>query len=128
MVILGTFSFRVGFLGISLFFIFIFAGFTNVYCEQPYLLSSSSVVGIWFSFKRWFEDPVIISTGSSIKLLFIADDKADVYPRIAPTSEWDTCAAHAVVKYAGGKVLDYFTLKELQYNKEDLLNPYFIVF
>ena len=75
-----------------------------------------------------FEDPVIISTGSSIKLLFIAEDKADVYPRIAPTSEWDTCAAHAVVKYAGGKVLDYFTLKELQYNKEDLLNPYFIVF
>ena len=75
-----------------------------------------------------FEDPVIISTGSSIKLLFIADDKADVYPRIAPTSEWDTCAAHAVVKYAGGKVLDYFTLKELQYNKENLLNPYFIVF
>lgn len=75
-----------------------------------------------------FEEPIIISTGSSIKLLFIAEDKADVYPRIAPTSEWDTCAAHAVVKYAGGKVLDNITLKELQYNNKDLLNPYFIVF
>jgi len=74
------------------------------------------------------EEPIIISTGSSIKLLYIADNKADVYPRIAPTSEWDTCAAHAVVKYAGGKVLNYHSETELQYNKENLLNPYFIVY
>lgn len=74
------------------------------------------------------EDPIIISTGSSIKLLYIAENKADVYPRIAPTSEWDTCAAHAVVKYAGGKVLNYHNETELQYNKENLLNPYFIVY
>ena len=75
-----------------------------------------------------FEDPVIVSIGSSIKLLFIAEDKADVYPRLAPTSEWDTCAAHAIVRYAGGKVLNYNTLDELQYNKNNLLNPYFIVY
>lgn len=74
-----------------------------------------------------FKNPQIINTGSSIKLLWIAENKADLYPRIAPTCEWDTCAAHAVVKYANGKVLQYNTDKEMIYNKENLLNPYFIV-
>lgn len=74
-----------------------------------------------------FKNPVIVNTGSSIKLLWVAENKADIYPRIAPTSEWDTCAAHAVVKYAGGKVLQYDTNEEVIYNKENLLNPYFIV-
>lgn len=74
-----------------------------------------------------FKNPVIVNTGSSIKLLWVAENKADIYPRIAPTSEWDTCAAHAVVKYAGGKVLQYDTDDEVIYNKENLLNPYFIV-
>ena len=73
-----------------------------------------------------YNEPIIISTGSSIKLLWIAENKADIYPRIAPTSEWDTCAAHAVVKYAGGKVMNYNTEIELVYNKENLLNPFFI--
>lgn len=68
-----------------------------------------------------------ISVGSSIKLLWIAENKADIYPRLAPTSEWDTCAAHAVVKYAGGKVLQYESKEELIYNKENILNPFFIV-
>ena len=54
-----------------------------------------------------FDKPNIKNTGSSIKLLWIAENRADIYPRIAPTSEWDTCAAHAVVKYAGGKVVIY---------------------
>jgi len=85
-------------------------------------------------FIELFDEPNIINTGSSIKLLWVAEGKADIYPRLAPTSEWDTCAAHAVVKYAGGKVLQYekidFTLldKELEYNKENILNPYFIVY
>ena len=74
-----------------------------------------------------FDEPIIISTGSSIKLLFIAEGKADIYPRIAPTSEWDTCAAHAIVNCAGGFVLNCDTLIELTYNKENLLNPNFIV-
>jgi 3'(2'), 5'-bisphosphate nucleotidase len=67
-----------------------------------------------------------INVGSSIKLLLIAENKADIYPRLGPTSEWDICAAHAVLKYAGGKVLEYGTNRELVYNKENLLNPYFI--
>ena len=75
-----------------------------------------------------FNDPIKINIGSSIKLLLIAENKADIYPRIAPTSEWDTCAAHAVVKYAGGKVLVYNSENEIKYNKENLLNPNFIVY
>ena len=74
-----------------------------------------------------FKKPEIINVGSSIKLLYIAEGKADIYPRIAPTSEWDTCAAHAVVKYAGGKVYQFGTENEIKYNKENLLNPNFVV-
>ena len=69
----------------------------------------------------------LVSKGSSIKLCLVAARKAHVYPRIAPTMEWDTAAAHAVAKFAGCKVLDYITREELQYNKKNLLNPYFIV-
>lgn len=83
-------------------------------------------------FIDFFENPNIVSTGSSIKLLWIAEGRADIYPRLAPTSEWDTCAAHAVVKYAGGKVvkcLNYiFSDNELEYNKENILNPFFVVY
>lgn len=69
----------------------------------------------------------IVSKGSSLKLCMVAEGLANVYPRIAPTMEWDTAAAHAVAKYAGCDVLDFNTKKELQYNKKNLLNPYFIV-
>jgi 3'(2'), 5'-bisphosphate nucleotidase len=69
----------------------------------------------------------LISKGSSIKLCLVAERKAHVYPRIAPTMEWDTAAAHAVAKFAGCKVLNYDTREELGYNKENLLNPSFIV-
>ncbi len=69
----------------------------------------------------------LISKGSSIKLCLVAEGKANVYPRAAPTMEWDTAAAHAVAKYAGCEVLDFETRQELVYNKENLLNPSFIV-
>ncbi len=67
------------------------------------------------------------SKGSSLKLCMVAEGKAQVYPRLAPTMEWDTAAAHAVAKYAGCKVLNFESQNELQYNKENLLNPFFIV-
>jgi len=67
-----------------------------------------------------------LSVGSSLKLCFVAEGKADVYPRYAPTMEWDTAAGQAVVEASGGKVLEAETLKPLVYNKENLLNPYFI--
>lgn len=68
----------------------------------------------------------IVSFGSSIKILKLATGEADIYPRIAPTSEWDTCAADAVLRGVGGKMIDYNTKKLLTYNKENILNPYFI--
>ena len=65
--------------------------------------------------------------GSSLKLCLIAEGEADLYPRLAPTSEWDTAAAQAVVEAAGGKVVDV-GLKELRYNtKDNILNPFFYV-
>ena len=67
------------------------------------------------------------SAGSSLKLCLVAEGKATVYPRFAPTMEWDTAAAHAIVVEAGKQVLDRETGKPLSYNKEDLLNPWFIV-
>lgn len=71
----------------------------------------------------------IISRGSSLKICMIAEGKADVYPRFAPTSEWDTAAGHAVVKAMGGKVIQSENRNdELKYNKEDILNPWFIVY
>ena len=67
------------------------------------------------------------SSGSSIKFCLVAEGKADVYPRFAPTMEWDTGAAHAVALYAGKNVLDRTSRRPLVYNKENLLNPFFIV-
>ncbi len=69
----------------------------------------------------------IVSKGSSLKFCLVAEGKADVYPRFAPTMEWDTAAGQAICKAAGVSVIDYSTKKEMQYNKENLLNPYFLV-
>jgi len=71
----------------------------------------------------------IVAMGSSLKLCLVAEGKADLYPRLGLTSEWDTAAAHAVVSAAGGLVLEADTLKPLQYNQsqDTLLNPFFIV-
>lgn len=69
----------------------------------------------------------IVSKGSSLKFCLVAEGKADVYPRFAPTMEWDTAAGHAICMAVGLKVTSQETQEELQYNKEDLLNPYFLV-
>ena len=69
----------------------------------------------------------LIRMGSSLKLCCIADGKADIYPRLGPTSEWDIGAAQCVVEQAGGNVLEYDTISRLRYNKENILNPFFIV-
>ena len=69
----------------------------------------------------------VVSKGSSLKFCLVAEGKADVYPRFAPTMEWDTAAGHAICKAVGLKVIAQDTQKELQYNKENLLNPYFLV-
>ncbi len=73
------------------------------------------------------KEPEVVSKGSSLKFLLVASGAADVYPRFGPTMEWDTAAAHVVVAEAGGKVTLEDHETSLMYNKENLLNPYFIV-
>jgi 3'(2'), 5'-bisphosphate nucleotidase len=69
----------------------------------------------------------MLPMGSSLKFCVVAEGRADIYPRLGPTSEWDTAAAQAVVEQAGGKVLE-LDGKPLSYNaKEDILNPWFVV-
>lgn len=70
--------------------------------------------------------PTLVSQGSSLKFMLLAEGKADVYPRFAPTMEWDTAAAHAIVSEVGISVLQKDSRLPLLYNKPDLLNPYFI--
>ena len=69
----------------------------------------------------------IISKGSSLKICMVAEGTADVYPRFAPTMEWDTAAGQAVVEAAGFTMVEKKIKTALHYNKEDLLNPHFIV-
>lgn len=74
-----------------------------------------------------FDNPEIVSKGSSLKFLLVASGEADVYPRFGPTMEWDTAAAHVIVIEAGGRVTLEDENTSLSYNKVNLLNPYFIV-
>jgi 3'(2'), 5'-bisphosphate nucleotidase len=68
-----------------------------------------------------------IHSGSSLKLCLVAEGAADVYPRFGPTMEWDTAAGQAIVEQAGGRIMGAQTREPLRYNKENLLNPFFIV-
>ena len=72
--------------------------------------------------------PELVAKGSSLKFLEIATGKAHLYPRVAPTMEWDTGAAQIILEEAGGKVLQYQTETPVVYNKENLLNPYFVAY
>ena len=79
------------------------------------------------NFLKNLDNHELVKMGSSIKICLVADGSAHFYPRFGPTMEWDTAAAHAVVKYAGGNILDLNTDAELIYNKVSLLNPEFLV-
>ncbi len=70
----------------------------------------------------------LISMGSSLKFCLVAEGKADFYPRLGPTSEWDTAAAQAVVEAAGGRVTSLDGQPLLYNTREGLLNPHFLVF
>ena len=69
----------------------------------------------------------LISVGSSLKICLVAEGEADIYPRLWPTMEWDTGAAHAIINEAGKVAYQFKSESTLIYNKEDLLNPWFIV-
>ncbi len=86
-----------------------------------------ALAGFMTALEPHFGSFEMTNMGSSLKLCLVAEGKADFYPRLAPTSEWDTAAAQAVVEAAGGAVLDT-ALLPLRYNtKESLLNPHFLV-
>lgn len=69
----------------------------------------------------------IVSKGSSLKFCLVAEGNADVYPRYAPTMEWDTAAGQAICNAVGINVISHETNEPLLYNKENLLNPWFVV-
>ncbi|WCO01650.1 3'(2'),5'-bisphosphate nucleotidase CysQ [Psychroserpens ponticola] len=73
------------------------------------------------------KDVKIVSKGSSLKFCLVAEGNADVYPRFAPTMEWDTAAGHAICNALGIQVISKETNEPLLYNKENLLNPWFVV-
>ena len=73
------------------------------------------------------QHPTFISKGSSLKLVMVAEGSADIYPRLAPTMEWDTAAADAIVRESGKMTYQFENEQPVLYNKENLLNPWFIV-
>lgn len=72
--------------------------------------------------------PDLVPQGSSLKFLIMAKGQAHVYPRLGLTMEWDTGAAQIVLEEAGGSVIDENTKAPLLYNKENMLNPYFVAY
>lgn len=99
-------------------------------CREPVIVASSRSHGSaevqQFLSKLGSHELLIM--GSALKSCLVAEGRADIYPRLGPTSEWDTAAAQCVVEEAGGMVTDT-QIKPLRYNtKDSLLNPYFLVF
>lgn len=77
--------------------------------------------------KNYGKPVEIVSKGSSLKFCLVAEGNADVYPRYAPTMEWDTAAGQAICNAVGIDVISKETNQPLLYNKENLLNPWFLV-
>ena len=103
-------------------------------CSSPVSGESWKVVGsrrhgaeALEEFSKVLGNVELVSMGSSLKLCLVAEGKAHLYPRLAPTCEWDTAAAQAVVEIAGGQVLTPDMVPLVYGQKSDLLNPYFIV-
>jgi 3'(2'), 5'-bisphosphate nucleotidase len=69
-----------------------------------------------------------VSAGSSLKFCLVAEGRADRYPRLGPTMEWDTAAGQVIAECAGARVEEYESGAVLRYNKENLLNPWFVVY
>jgi 3'(2'), 5'-bisphosphate nucleotidase len=75
--------------------------------------------------RKQYPELELVSMGSSLKICLVAEGKADIYPRLAPTSEWDTAAAQAVLEAAGGRLVDEES-RDYRYNgKDSIRNPFF---
>lgn len=77
--------------------------------------------------KQEYKQVEIVSKGSSLKFCLVAEGLADVYPRFAPTMEWDTAAGQAICEAVGLSVIDQDTLNPIIYNRKNLLNNHFLV-
>ncbi len=75
---------------------------------------------------REYDSIEMVSKGSSLKICLVAEGSADIYPRYAPTMEWDTAAGDAILRSTGGMLVRTDDGELLEYNKESLLNPFFI--
>ncbi len=77
--------------------------------------------------RQTYPDLQFVAAGSSLKFCLVAEGRAHIYPRLGPTMEWDTAAGQAIVECAGAQVLRWNSSDPLTYNKEALLNPWFVV-
>lgn len=106
--------------------------FTEARLGRPYTVMTSrshlspETADYLEAVRRDRPDMVTIQSGSSLKICLVAEGLADEYPRLGPTMEWDTAAAHAVLKEAGGRMLRWDDGESIKYNKEDLHNPWFV--
>ncbi len=94
----------------------------SIVCSRSHLNEETQ------NFINGYDEPLKVSKGSSLKFLILANGDAQVYPRLAPTMEWDTAAAHIIVEEAGGTIVKAADGQAMQYNKEDLLNPHFVAY
>lgn len=92
----------------------------SIVCSRSHLNEATQ------SFIDDYDEPLKVSKGSSLKFLILACGEAQVYPRLAPTMEWDTAAAHIILEEAGGSIRKADGSGPVTYNKEDLLNPHFV--
>lgn len=97
----------------------------TIICSRSYKHGSS--YKYMQNLERKFGEMVYIKKGSALKFFDLAEGKADIYPRFAPTMEWDIAAGQAIIEALGGEVVAVNNNKALTYNKESLFNPKFIV-
>ncbi len=93
-----------------------------IVCSRSHLTKETE------DFMARYKEPQLVSRGSALKFLLLAKGEAHIYPRIAPTMEWDTAAAQIVLEEAGGKVLFFDSGKPMIYNRENLRNPAFVAY
>jgi len=101
--------------------------------NEPIVITSSrtphsgAILEFILSVRERFGEPAFLKKGSSLKFIDLAIGNADIYPRFAPTMEWDISAGQAIIEALGGSVTHAVTGEPLHYNKENLLNPHFVV-
>jgi 3'(2'), 5'-bisphosphate nucleotidase len=94
----------------------------NVVASRSYLTAETK------EYIDQFRNATVVSSGSSIKFMLLIENRADIYPRLGTTMEWDTAAAHAILNASGRGIYHTDLKTELTYNKEKLTNPFFIAF